>query len=136
VAIEIVILSWAEDERSVRPSSLLAIYLVLTLLFDVVQTRTLWLSHGNFLVPSLFTASVAVKTVMVLFESLGKQKYLIGSYQDLPQESTSGILNRSFMWWLNRLFLVGFRSLLTTEDLDRLDKPLESARTAREASRA
>ncbi|KAE8312243.1 P-loop containing nucleoside triphosphate hydrolase protein [Aspergillus transmontanensis] len=73
---------------------------------------------------------------MVLFESLGKQKYLIGPYQDLPPESTSGIVNRSFMWWLNRLFFKGFRSLLTTEDLDHLDKPLESAATAPKALRA
>ncbi|KAE8340830.1 hypothetical protein BDV24DRAFT_151712 [Aspergillus arachidicola] len=73
---------------------------------------------------------------MVLFESLGKQKYLIGPYQDLPPESTSGIVNRSFMWWLNRLFLRGFRSLLTTEDLDHLDKPLKSAATAPKALRA
>ncbi|KAH8698352.1 multidrug resistance-associated protein [Talaromyces proteolyticus] len=136
VAMEIVILSWAEDERSVRPSSLLAIYLLFTLLFDVVQTRTLWLSHGNILIPSLFTVSIAVKTAMVLFESLGKQKHLIGSYQDLPPESTSGIVNRSFMWWLNRLFFTGFRSLLTAEDLDHLDKSLESAGTARKALRA
>ncbi|KAE8368538.1 P-loop containing nucleoside triphosphate hydrolase protein [Aspergillus caelatus] len=136
VAVEIVVLTWVEDERSVRPSSLLAIYLLFTLLFDAVQTRTLWLSHGNILIPSLFTASVAAKTVMVLFESLGKQKHLMGPYQDLPPESTSGIVNRSFMWWLNRLFFRGFRSMLTTEDLDHLDKPLESAGTAQKALRA
>lgn len=133
---EVLILSWVEDERSVRHSSLLAIYLLFTLLFDIVQTRSLWLSYGNLLVPSLFTANVAVKTAMVLFESLGKQKHLIGFYQDLPPESTSGIVNRSFMWWLNRLFSTGFRSLLTTEDLDYLDKSLESAGTARQASKA
>ncbi|KAB8272693.1 P-loop containing nucleoside triphosphate hydrolase protein [Aspergillus minisclerotigenes] len=73
---------------------------------------------------------------MVLFESLGKQKYLTGPYQDLPPESTSGIVNRSFMWWLNRLFFRGFRSLLTTEDLDQLDKPLKSAATAPKVLRA
>ncbi|KAJ5817100.1 P-loop containing nucleoside triphosphate hydrolase protein [Penicillium robsamsonii] len=136
VAVQIVILSWVEDERSVRPSSLLAIYLLSTLLFDIVQTRTLWLSHRNTLITSLFTVSVAVKTAMVFFESLGKREHLIGSYQDLPPESTSGIFNRSFMWWLNRLFLKGFRSLLTNEDLDHLDGPLESAGTARKALRA
>ncbi|KAJ5907320.1 multidrug resistance-associated protein [Penicillium taxi] len=136
VAIQIVVLSWVEDERSVRPSSLLAIYLLFTLLFDVVQTRSLWLSHRNLPISILFVASVATKTAMVLFESLGKQNHLVGSYQDLPPESTSGIVNRSFMWWLNRLFSTGFRSLLTTEDLDRLDKPLESTETARKALRA
>jgi len=73
---------------------------------------------------------------MLLLESLGKQKHLIGPYQNLPLESTSGIVNRSFMWWLNRLLLTGFRSLLTAEDLDRLDVSLESTETAQKALRA
>ncbi|KAJ5190136.1 multidrug resistance-associated protein [Penicillium cinerascens] len=136
VAMEILILSWMEDERSVKPSSLLAIYLFLTLLFDIVQTRTLWLSRAGSVIPSLFTANVAAKTTMLLLESLGKQKYLTGTYRDLPPESTSGILNRSFMWWLNRLFHAGFRSLLTVGDLDVLDKPLESSGAAEKALRA
>ncbi|KAJ6020781.1 multidrug resistance-associated protein [Penicillium herquei] len=133
---EIVLLSWLEDERSMKPSSLLAIYLIVTLLFDVVQIKSLWLPYKNPLIAGLFSATVATKAAMVLFESLGKQKYLIDSYQDFSRESTSGILNQSFMWWLNRLLFVGFRSILTTEDLDRLDKSLESNRTAQMARRA
>ncbi|KAJ5611489.1 multidrug resistance-associated protein [Penicillium herquei] len=116
---EIVILSWMEDARSAKPSSLLSIYLIVTLPRDVVQLRDVWLSH-----------------VMLLFESLGKQKHLVDSYQDLSRESTSGVVNQSFMWWLNRLFLVGFRSTLTMGDLDPLDKPLESSRTAEMAQKA
>ncbi|KAJ5802794.1 multidrug resistance-associated protein [Penicillium pulvis] len=138
VAMVILVLSWMEDERSVRPSSLLAIYLFFTLLFDIVQTRTLWLARGRAgsLIPSLFTASVAIKTWMLLLESLGKRKYLTGTYRGLPLERTSGILDRSLKWWLNRLFHAGFRSLLTVSDLNVLDKPLESAGAARKTQRA
>ncbi|PYH89268.1 multidrug resistance-associated protein [Aspergillus ellipticus CBS 707.79] len=136
VAMEITLLSWMEDARSARPSSLLSVYLLLTLLFDVAQARTLWLSHSGTLIPTLFTASIAAKTSMFLIESLGKQKYLKVQYQNLPPEATSGIVNRSFMWWLNRLFLAGFRSLLTTEDLYVLDKRLESVGIAKKAQQA
>ncbi|KAJ6006036.1 multidrug resistance-associated protein [Penicillium sp. IBT 35674x] len=138
VAMVVLVLSWMEDERSVRPSTLLAIYLLFTLLFDIVQTRTLWLARdrAESLIPSLFTASVAVKTTMLLLESLGKRKYFSDKYRNLSQERTSGIFNRSFMWWLNRLFYAGFRSLLTVGDLDVLDKPLESAGAAKKARRA
>ncbi|KAJ5714086.1 multidrug resistance-associated protein [Penicillium malachiteum] len=136
VVMEIVILSWMEDERSVRPSSLLAIYLIVTLLFDIVQIGNSWLSHRNSLIPGLFTAFVSTKAAMLLFESLGKQEHLIDSYRDLSRESTSGIVNRSFMWWLNRLIFVGFRSTLTVDDLDPLDKPLQSSRTAQMAQKA
>ncbi|KAE8149908.1 P-loop containing nucleoside triphosphate hydrolase protein [Aspergillus avenaceus] len=133
VAMEMTVLTWVEDERSVRPSTLLVIYLVFTLLLDTVQMRTLWLYYGDTLLPMLFTASITAKIVMVLFESWGKQNHLIGSYQNLSPESTSGIVNRSFMWWLNRFFFKGFRSSITIDDLDHLDKPLESAETARKA---
>ncbi|PWY72973.1 multidrug resistance-associated protein [Aspergillus heteromorphus CBS 117.55] len=136
VALEIVVLSWMEDERSARPSSILNIYLLLTLLFDIAQARTLWLSHTNNLIPVLFTASVAAKAAMLLLEALEKRRYLTSKYQDLPPESTSGIVNRSFMWWLNRLFLDGFQSLLTMSDLYVLDKRLESVGIAKKAQKA
>ncbi|PWY94818.1 multidrug resistance-associated protein [Aspergillus sclerotioniger CBS 115572] len=136
VAMEIMVLSWMEDARSARPSSLLNLYLLLTLLFDIAQARTLWLARSGVHIPILFTTSVAAKTTMLLLESLEKREYLTGKYQDLPPESTSGIVNRTFMWWLNRLFLAGFRSLLTVGDLFILDKRLASVGLAKKAQRA
>ncbi|PYI06874.1 multidrug resistance-associated protein [Aspergillus sclerotiicarbonarius CBS 121057] len=136
VAMEIMVLSWMEDTRSARPSSLLSLYLLLTLLFDIAQARTLWLARSGILIPVLFTASVTAKTIMLLSESLEKRKYLTGKYRDLPPESTSGIVNQSFMWWLNRLFLAGFRSLLTMGDLYSLDKRLESVGLSKKAQQA
>ncbi|EED13629.1 ATP-binding cassette transporter, putative [Talaromyces stipitatus ATCC 10500] len=128
VAIQLVALSWIEDVRSVKPSSLLNTYLLFTLLFDLVQVRTLWLQGiQTTSIPAAYTAAVALKTVFLLLEMLGKRRYLKPAYRDLPPESTSGVINRSVMWWINDLLWRGFRSLLTLQDLYSLDEDLNSA---------
>lgn len=129
VAAQLVLLSWTEDTRSVRPSSLLSAYLLLSSLFDISQARTLWnLQDNNKAIAIAFTISVGLKSIFLLLENTGKRRYLHGEYRSLPPESTSGILHRSFMWWVNRLFLSGFKSVLTLDDLDGLDKNLQSTR--------
>ncbi|RAK73686.1 putative ATP-binding cassette transporter [Aspergillus fijiensis CBS 313.89] len=136
VAMELLVLSWLEDGRSAIPSSLLTAYLLLTLLFDIVQARTLWLRlPETMLLSVLFTISVGSKMVMLLLESLEKRQYLTDTYRDLPPESTSGIINRSFMWWLNHMFTVGSRRLLTIDDMYSLDQALNSATVSERAQR-
>ena len=130
VAIQLVALSWIQDARSVKPSSLLVLYLLFTLLFDVAQARTLWLQDAQSLtsIPAVFTAAVGIKTVFLLLEMQEKRQYLKPAYRDLPPESTSGVVNRSLMWWINNLLWRGFCSLLTLEDLYSLDEDLGSAK--------
>ncbi|OJK04669.1 hypothetical protein ASPACDRAFT_1892879 [Aspergillus aculeatus ATCC 16872] len=136
VAIELLVLCWLEDGRSARPSSLLTAYLLLTLLLDIVQARTLWLRPPKtILLPALFTVSVGSKLAMLLLESLEKRQHLTEQYRDLPPESTSGIINRSFMWWLNHMFTVGSRRLLTIDDMYGLDQALNSATVSERAQR-
>src|SRR5699024_11189867 len=73
-----------------------------------------------------FTATVAVKAVMLLLESRKKTRYLKQAHADLPPEATSGIINRSFLWWLNDLFRRGLHTDLTLDDLYPLDDELAS----------
>ncbi|GAM36282.1 vacuolar glutathione S-conjugate transporter [Talaromyces pinophilus] len=117
VAAQLVLLSWTEDTRSVRPSSLLSAYLLLSSLFDISQARTLWdRQDRNESVAITFTTSVGLKVIFLVLESTGKRQYLHEEYRSLPPESTSGILNRSFMWWVNRLFLSGFKPEMRGND--------------------
>jgi len=123
--LELVALSWMEDVRSVRPSALLSVYLVFTLLFDIAQARTLWLRlPTDRWLAAVFTSSTAVKLVLLFLEARQKKAYLRSAYGHLPPESTSGIISHSFLWWVNSLFRRGFRSLLTSEDLYALDSRL------------
>ncbi|PYH46216.1 P-loop containing nucleoside triphosphate hydrolase protein [Aspergillus saccharolyticus JOP 1030-1] len=127
-SISITALSAIEHDRSVRPSSLLSVYLILSTLFDAVQVRSLFIRHYPSPLPALAAATVALKLLLLALESQSKRAYLKSAFRTTPPESTSGILARTVFWWLNRLFMKGFRKLLTIEDLFPTDRDLSSTR--------
>ncbi|PYI35212.1 P-loop containing nucleoside triphosphate hydrolase protein [Aspergillus indologenus CBS 114.80] len=132
----ITVLTALEHDRSLRPSSLLSIYLLLSTLFDAVQVRTLFIRHYPSPLPALAAASVALKLVLLTLEAQSKRKYLKSPFRVTSPESTSGIFARTVFWWLNGLFLRGFRKLLTVEDLFPTDEDLNSSRLGRRIRRA
>ncbi len=122
-------LSYVEHDRAVRPSSILNTYLFITLLFDVTFTRTLWLRAAddfNYVIAYVSTAAVAVKAIILVLEALEKRRLLRPEYKAYSPEATSSIYNRSFFWWLNCLFRLGFGRVLDVDHLFPLDKHLEA----------
>ncbi|RFU32078.1 hypothetical protein B7463_g4239, partial [Scytalidium lignicola] len=126
-AIAVLALSRLEDSRTVRPSSLLNIYLLISLVFDAVQVRTLYLRHDDPPILGLFTADVTLKALLLFLEGRSKRRYLKSPYNEYPPEAISGILNRSFFWWINPILATGFRKILTLDDLWKSDPALLSA---------
>ncbi|KAJ5901475.1 ABC transporter integral membrane type 1 [Penicillium taxi] len=110
-------LSHTEHARSVRPFTIINVYLLFTLLFDCVIARTLWLADHDSTISSLFTATVAIKLFVMTSESWEKRPILLSQYQYLSPEATSGILARSVFWWLNSLMRTGFTRSLIDHDL-------------------
>lgn len=64
-----VLLSFYEHTRSVRPSSLLSTYLLLSTLMDTARARTLWTIHTKPVVPSILTCSLLIRCILLLLES-------------------------------------------------------------------
>lgn len=124
-AIIIIGLSYVEDRKSTRPSSLLTVYLLLSILFDATQSRTLWPTH-RIPTAAVQSASTGTKLAMLLLEMREKTFYLQAPYRDYPPEATSGIVNLSFVWWINRLFMTGYRKLMGNRDLYDLEPGLAS----------
>jgi len=122
----ILFLSRLEHTRAIRPSSLLNIYLLVSLVFDAVQVRTLYLKNVDPSILGLFTADVAIKLAFLLLESKSKRSHLKAPYNAYSPETTSGIFNRSFFWWLNPVVVTGFRKILTLDDLFESDPELLS----------
>lgn len=129
-------LSYLEHERAVRPSTVLCVYLLLSIIFDATQCRTLWLlyaqqhTHQQLLLPALFTAQLVTRVVMLLVEALGKTRYLVGSWDTLKRcpEAVASIFSRGTFWWLNDLLCRGFSATLDLETLYETDKALHSSR--------
>lgn len=119
-------LSYVEHTRSVRPSTLLGVYLLMSLVFDIPQARTLYLRDASMSVTAIFTAAISAKVVLLVLEAQSKKSHLIYPFKEFPPEATSGIWNRTFFWWLNSLFVNGFRRLVSLEDLEKPDPGLSS----------
>lgn len=120
-------LSFLEHSRSARPSILLNCYLLLTVLFDVAQTRTFWLASTNFqelIFSRLFTVSVAVKAILIIIESQHKSRWVQWDMKRHSPEETSGIFGLTAYTWLVRMFLAGYTKILTLDDLFPLDQSL------------
>ncbi|KAK7931511.1 ABC multidrug transporter [Apiospora marii] len=123
-AICIIPLSLLEHSRSARPSVLLNAYLFLTLLFDITQTRTFWLASGTRLEKAntaLFTASVALKAVILLLEARRKKHFVKWDEKEHSPEETSGLYSLGVFFWLNRVFIDGYSKILQIDDLYPLD---------------
>lgn len=122
-------LSCFEHSRSVTPSTIIGLYLLLSLPFDAVRLRTFYLLRGDSArgIANLLTLSVATKAVVLVTEAVEKRSILLEPYRGLPPEATSGLYNRSVFWWINPLLRIGFGRTLRVDDLFDLDEKLTSA---------
>ncbi|KAK2022803.1 ABC transporter [Colletotrichum zoysiae] len=119
-------LSYVEHSRALRPSILLTGYIFFQILFDLAQTRTSWLVAGTSaptqLFARLFTASLAVKIIILFVEAQRKTRWIRWTAEEHSPEETSGLFSLGVYFWLNRLFLHGYRHVLTVKDLYALDQ--------------
>lgn len=119
-AITVGVVSNVSHSRLIRPSTILAVFLALTLLFDVAIARTLWLMRdGQPRLAAVFTAAGAAKLMLLVLEA--REKTALP-----PAEARSSIYSRSFFWWLSPLLLRGYKSTLGLKDLDQLEDSLAS----------
>jgi len=125
-AMLIIPLSLLENNRSIRPSSLLSIFFLSSAVLDSAQARTLYVRDEKAAITWVFIAIIFLKYVSLVTEGRSKRSFLKAEYRLLSPEATSGIINHSFLWWLNELFKKGTKSILTPEDLYELDPILAS----------
>ncbi|OKL62025.1 hypothetical protein UA08_02529 [Talaromyces atroroseus] len=123
----LLVLSDLEHTRSVRPSTIMNGYLLLTLLFDIARLRTLFISNASHAIAGCFASMFAVKAMVLFAEAVEKRGILLEPYRNLSPEETSGIYSRSFFFWLNQLMTTGFRRLLHNDDLYPVDREMSSA---------
>lgn len=97
-ALMLAVLSYYEHQLSVRPSTLLSIYLFFSVLFDAVQSQSLWLRNTDAPIAAAFTAALAVKLIITVLEGQEKQPSLQGQGTKLSPETTSSIIqSRGFL---------------------------------------
>ncbi|RMJ01545.1 hypothetical protein CDV36_015712 [Fusarium kuroshium] len=119
-------LSYVEHVYSYRPSTVLNLFLLFSVLFDATRTRTLWLQGYNR--PPAIAALVAtlIKIAMLVVETIEKRGFLRPQYRELPPEVTSGVFSQWAFWWQLPLFRAGYSKKLEIESLFPLAKHFKS----------
>jgi len=118
-------LSDVEHRRSIRPSAVIQVFFLFTILLDLPRLRTQWLLDQPPLIPALLSVTLGLRIVLLSVESLQKWKH-----STLPPEATApeyrqGVLGRTFFTWLNPLFFAGYKRDLGMEDLFQIDDDLK-----------
>ncbi|KAL2022218.1 hypothetical protein VTK56DRAFT_5828 [Thermocarpiscus australiensis] len=114
------VLSYFEHVFRVAPSFIIELYLLLTVLFDVVRVRTLWLMPPSAHVPlaAVETATLAVKLILAVVEAASKEGLVFQEVRDkYTAEQLSGLYGRSLFFWLARTLWNGFSRYLVPSDL-------------------
>lgn len=132
-ALGLCLLSHAEHVRTIRPSTIINTYLLVTLLFDIAHTRTLWMQGAPTHIAAVFTIAVAVKLAIAVMESIEKRRILLSPYQNANPETISGIYSRAFFWWLNTIMTIGFRRIIRADDLFPIEGEMSSSVLGRKA---
>ncbi|KAF6805651.1 ABC multidrug transporter [Colletotrichum sojae] len=127
-------ISWLEHTRSLQPSTTLLLYFSVCLLLDAFQVRTLWMHQYQPAILGTAVASLILKLVVVLLESVEKRRFGPQGSKDSSPEEWSGLWNRGFCCWLNTLLWNGHRNRLSADDLYPISKELSSEELDRGAA--
>lgn len=118
-------LSPAEHAKSLRPSTVLTLYLLVSCCFDVVRTRTMWLG-GHVTLAGISLASVIAQVFLFVMESWEKRSFALEERKTDSPETYAGFINRLFFWWINGMLRTGFRSVLALEDVYEVEESLNA----------
>ncbi|KAK2738485.1 hypothetical protein FQN57_007000 [Myotisia sp. PD_48] len=123
----LLVISYLEHVRSPRPSTLLCVYLGISVLLDIARVRTLFVVSYSTVVAGVFLAAFIIKILILVSEIVEKRNLLGPDWKDASPEDTGGVFNRALFIWLNDVFQRGFRTLLTVNTLPPLDSDILSA---------
>ena len=119
-------LLYFEHTRTVRSSTIMVIYLFISLICDAIQARTLYLIDGISNIGVIYMVNIWLKVAFLFLEVRDKQQYLKNPYLNYPLETRSDVFSRTFFWWLLPLFVEGYRNILRPEDLPKIPNELAS----------
>lgn len=117
-------LSAAEHRLTVKPSSLIVLYLLATAGCDAFELTYPGPAEaagmdGQTRAELTILAALA-RLVLLVLECLNKTSALAPKYRSLPPEETAGLLSKTFFWWVMDMLVIGTKRLLRIEDIPQL----------------
>lgn len=127
-----VLVSFLDHQRSLRPSTILSLYLSVLIIVNVARARTLWLIGTDNSMPVVMTVNLTFLIISLAAESVERQSSLKSRKRVGAPEQYSGFWNRASFMWLAATFRAGYSKIISIEDVPRLDTQLASHVLGRE----
>ncbi|KAI0170239.1 ABC transporter [Pestalotiopsis sp. NC0098] len=121
-----VLLSYVDHQRSLRPSTLLSLYLSVLVILAIARVRTLWLMGDSTGEAGSLTATLALTITALLLESTEKKSILSEEKRTGAPEEYSGFWTRTAFAWLAATFWAGYSKVINQKDLPKIDSRLQS----------
>jgi ATP-binding cassette subfamily C (CFTR/MRP) protein 1 len=119
-------LAITEHKRSIRPSSLIVLYLLLTSVWDIFALTYKGLLDDQDTSKGSTAFKLATRLAILTLECQEKTSILKSKYRPQSPEETAGLLSSVLFWWLNGLLSRGYRSILRGTHLPALENRMEA----------
>lgn len=115
------VVSFLEDQRSIKPSDLLVLYFSATALTYIPLLRSLWLIPVGQALRALWALMNISSILLVLVESSQKADTLRPAYEYVTKEETTSLWNRASFAWVVRFLRVGYSEVIYLEGVPDVD---------------
>ncbi|KAL4948254.1 P-loop containing nucleoside triphosphate hydrolase protein [Aspergillus filifer] len=130
-------LSYIHHCHSIRPSTLLALFLSARSLLTIARVRTLWLIGSATTEAIVLTLGLAFTICAMILESLGKEASVVSTTtKPATPEPFSGLWKMASFAWLAGTFHHGYSNVFSVADLPDLDPQLDSRDVAQKLQEA
>lgn len=126
---------YAEHIYSLRSSTLLSVYLSITILLSIARSRSYFLRDGLQAAGGVTVTATFLKCAILALEEISKRELVAN--EDLRKagdETFAGFWNRAMFFWMNSTFMHGYKAILSMNDLQALPLELMSERLYEEFS--
>ncbi|KAI1805949.1 P-loop containing nucleoside triphosphate hydrolase protein [Daldinia bambusicola] len=120
------VLSFLEHQRSMRPSSVITLYLIACITRDFLEISDMLQGQGSRFMQDPILAQITLEAALLVAENLEKEQTKEYSGQYVSPEEKSGLLGRIFFWWINPVLVEGYHNVLLNSNLPAVDSELLS----------
>ncbi|KAE8423949.1 P-loop containing nucleoside triphosphate hydrolase protein [Aspergillus pseudocaelatus] len=119
-------LSFLEHRRGIRTSGVTLLYLVGSLLGDVLFLTAPKMSFQYHIPTGLVAWLALLKAVLIFLESCNKEPFLMPRSRELSPEQLAGPFGKTFFTWIYPILGKGYTCILTPLDILDLERRLSS----------
>jgi ATP-binding cassette, subfamily C (CFTR/MRP), member 1 len=126
-AVIVIFWSYLADVRQVRPSTTITLYYIASILLNITFLWSLKTIQDFWKESTTYIALICSQVILCTLENRSKENYFVNGHDWIPPESTKGILNRTFFWWMKDLFIKAANGRITSKDMFNLSPEMQSS---------